>query len=308
MNSNDSIIKFEEPIVSLFENIYCEEAYKQIKLERFLFTEKYKEEVEAYRKSDDEKVRKKIKGSLPCITPSGRFSPRKETPISAHTNLICIDIDAKHNPEIDLKESKHIIGQHCPSLYYAGLSLGGEGIFLIFRISNPELHDQHFDALASDLNTKFDLNVDMAVRSLNCLRVVSYDENPYFNPAPIPYERTLGKRDRAGDVIRTVSKKKEISNAVKKAIQIIMQKKIDITVGYANWFKIGSALAHEFGEEGRAWFQVVSYYHKDYCHTGCDIQYNKCLKYRDETKVKIATFFYYCKKYGINWRDNSVVV
>ncbi|MCL2313433.1 MAG: VirE protein, partial [Firmicutes bacterium] len=266
MENSDIIIKFEEPIVSLFENIYSKEAYKRIKLKVFLFTEKFKEEVEAYRKSDDEKERKKIKESLPCITPSGTFTQRRETPISTHTNLICIDIDAKHNPKIDLKESKHIIGQHCPSLYYAGLSIGGEGIFLIFRILKPELHSQHFDALASYLNKTFDLNVDKAVRSLNSLRVVSYDENPYYNPDPIPYEHISGKENRARDVLRTVAKKNEISNYVERAIKIISEKKIDITVGYVNWFKIGSALAHEFGEEGRARFQVVSYFHKDYYH------------------------------------------
>jgi hypothetical protein len=31
---------------------------------------------------------------------------------------------------------------------YARLSLGGEGIFLLFRISNPMFHKQHFNALA----------------------------------------------------------------------------------------------------------------------------------------------------------------
>ena len=289
--------------VSLFENVFSKESHRKVSLEKFLFSKRYKDEIEEYRRCKDKKLRDKVKKSLPCITPSGTFTERKETRISNHTGLICIDIDSKDNEEIDLDKSKHIIGEDCPSLYYAGLSIGGEGIFLIFRISEPLYHTQHFNALVNYLEKRFELNVDKHVKSMGSLRVISYDENPYYNPHPAPFEHIMGTEDRIGYVSRTIAEKDAITKKVQRAVKIIMEKDIDITNGYENWFKIGCALAYEFGEDGREWFQIISSHYEEYYHSDCDSQYSRCLKYRDESKITIATFFHYCKMYGIRYQE-----
>lgn len=167
-----------------------------------------------------------------CVTPSGTFSQRQESDIIKHTGLLCIDIDFKDNPKPDMNKAKHIIGKNCPSLYYGGLSLSGKGIFLIFRISNPEYHKQHFEALAYLMSEKFDLHVDKAVKSPVSLRVTSYDENPYYNPNPVPFPYTMETDKKSGQVIRTVAEKDQICERVKKAVSIIQAKKIDITKQY----------------------------------------------------------------------------
>lgn len=299
-NESDRIfIPFEEPVVSLFENFYSKEPIGKISLSKFLRTSKFKEQVKDYRKSTDEKLRKKIKGNLMCITPSGIFSQRQEVGLIKHTGLLCIDIDFKDNPKWDLNKAKHIIGEHCPSLYYGGLSLSGKGIFLIFRISNPEYHKQHFEALAYLMSEKFDLQVDKGVKSPVSLRVASYDPNPYYNPNPVPFPYTMETDKKSGHVIRTVSQKNKIIEQVKKAVSIIQTKRIDITKQYQNWFRIGCALAHEFGEEGRGWFHMISRVHSEYHEPDCDFQYDKCLKYSKEDGAKIATFFYLCKCFGV---------
>lgn len=302
MKATESFPPFEEPIVSLFENIYSTEPIQEISLSKFLHTRKFKEQVEDYRKSTDEKLRKKIKGNLMCITPSGIFSQRQELGLIKHTGLLCIDIDFKDNPKWDLNKAKHIIGEHCPSLYYGGLSLSGKGIFLIFRISNPEYHKQHFEALAYLMSEKFDLQVDKGVKSPVSLRVASYDENPYYNPTPVTFPNTMETDKKSGQVIRTVAEKNQICERVKKAVSIIQAKKIDITRQYQNWFRIGCALAHEFGEEGRYWFHKISRVYNHYNEPDCDLQYNKCLKYSKEDGVTIRTFFYLCKSFGIECR------
>lgn len=305
MNENGSdriFIPFEEPIVSLFENIYSTEPIREISLSKFLHTSKFKEQVEDYRKNTDEKLRKKIKGNLMCITPSGTFSQRQELCLIKHTGLLCIDIDFKDNPRFDMNKAKHIIGEYCPSLYYGGLSLSGKGIFLIFRISNPENHKQHFEALAYLMSEKFNLQVDKAVKSPVSLRVASYDENPYYNPNPIPFQHTMETDKKSGHVIRTVAEKNQICDNVEKAVSIIKEKRIDITEQYQNWFKIGCALAHEFGEKGRFWFHQISRVNESYDEPDCDLQYDKCLKYPKEDGAKIATFFYLCKSFGIDCR------
>ena len=289
------------PIVSVFENHYSKEPLYEVRLDKFLHTTKFKTQVEEYRASTDDEFRRKIKGSLRCVTPSGTFSQRQESSIIKHTELICVDIDAKDNPMFDLAKAKHMIGECCPSLYYAGLSLSGEGIFLIFRISNPEFHKQHFEALAEFLSRKFELQVDRSVKSPVSLRVVSYDLTPYYNPNPVPFPYTMETDVKSGHVIRTVTQKENILKRVKKAVSIIQAERIDITNQYQNWFKIGCALAYEFGEDGRYWFHMISRVYKDYNEGGCDIQYNRCLKYKKDDGAKIGTFFYLCKRYGVNY-------
>ena len=94
----------------MFENHFSTEPIKEVRLDIFLHTRKFREQVETYRATTDEKMRKKIKGSLVCVTPSEIFSERRETSMIKHNGLLCIDIDAKDNPEIDWQQAKHIIG------------------------------------------------------------------------------------------------------------------------------------------------------------------------------------------------------
>lgn len=67
---------------------------------------------------------------------------------------------------VDLPECKAILGEYFNSLYYAGVSIGGDGIFLIFRISHSEFHKQHFAALELFLNKVFNLQIDKGVKAL----------------------------------------------------------------------------------------------------------------------------------------------
>ena len=290
---------FDIPMVSVFENYFSKEPIKKVRLDTFLHTRIFREQVERYRATTDEKLRKKIKGSLICITPSGIFSERRETSMIKHNGLLCVDIDAKDNPEIDWQQAKHIIGKHCPSLYYAGLSLSGKGLFLIFRISNPELHKQHFEALAEFISKKFELQVDRNVKSPVSLRVVSYDDKPYYNPEPIPFTYVMNTEKLSGNVINTVSQRTRILQRVINAVHFIQAKRIDITNQYKDWFRIGCALAHEFGEEGRHWFHLISRVYEEYNEGDCDIQYSKCLKYRKDNGITIGTFFFICKSFKI---------
>lgn len=79
----------------MFENHYSKEPLYEVRLDKFLHTTKFKTQVEEYRASTDDEFRRKIKGSLRCVTPSGTFSQRQESSIIKHTELICVDIDAK---------------------------------------------------------------------------------------------------------------------------------------------------------------------------------------------------------------------
>ena len=170
---------------------------------------------------------------------------------------------------------------------------------LIFRISNPELHRQHFEALAEFISRKFDLQVDRNVKSPVSLRVVSYDDKPYYNSQPIPFTYVMNTERLSGNVINTVSQRNKILERVIKAVRFIQAKRIDITNQYKDWFRIGCALACEFGEEGRHWFHLISRVCDKYNEGDCDIQYSNCLKYRKDNGITIGTFFFICKSFKI---------
>jgi len=73
----------------------------------------------------------------------------------------------------------------------------------------------------------------------------------------------------------------------------------DITSSYADWVKIGYALAHEYGEVGRSYFKRVSQFYPKYDQTECNKQYNSCLKTTD-IKTNIGSFFHCAKEAGID--------
>lgn len=43
------------------------------------------------------------------------------------------------------------------------------------------------------------------------------------------------------------------------------------------------------------------YQYQNYNEGDCDIQYSRCLKYKKDDGAKIGTFFYLCKRYGVNY-------
>lgn len=45
---------------------------------------------------------------------------------------------------------------------------------------------------------------------------------------------------------------------VERVVNLIEQSKVDITIGYDTWLKIGFALSDEFQETGREFFHCVS--------------------------------------------------
>lgn len=152
----------------------------------------------------------------------------------------------------------------------------------------------------------FNLQIDKGVKSPVSLRVGSYDAEPYYNPNPIPFTHMLEIDKWANDMIRPVTERNETRARIEKAISFIVENGVDITSQYKDWFKVGCALASEYGENGRHWFHLVSRMYKGYYgydEGECDYQYNKCLKYqRNEGGIKIGTFFYLCECNGVKYR------
>jgi hypothetical protein len=177
--------------VSLFRNYSSIIPQRQENLWKWLLEKnEYTPMVDRIRSTTDENERKRLKSSLPAITPSGIFSERRANKLIAHSGLICIDIDGKDNPNImDMEELKKELSSN-DHILYCGLSVSGNGLFCLIPIAYPEQHKGHFYALQKDFKD-MGIVIDGGCSDVGRLRGYSSDENPHVNPEALLYEKTM---------------------------------------------------------------------------------------------------------------------
>ena len=276
--------------VSYFANYY-DKIPKQVNLFGYLQNPTHLRDIRNYRQAGKGEVRKAIKSRLPCITPSGIFSGRNNDDLVQHSGLICMDIDAKDNPQItDWERAKGHIAQ-ARFAAYISLSVSGEGLFVLVPVLYPERHKGHFLALA-EVFERAGYHIDPSCGNVARLRGCSYDPHPYINTKAEPFAKYVEDTEttnRSSNPLVT-------NRNVERLIEQIEQTRTDITAEYRDWLKTGYALAAEFGEAGREYYHRVCRFYPGYDRDECDEQYRKCLNNRKNT---IGSFFYLCDKYNI---------
>ena len=287
-----------ETKISLYSNVE-DNVGTEISLHDFLFCDQYKEQIEAIRSITDEEVQKSLKKQLPQATISGTFAPtRKSENLVCHSNLLCIDIDKKDNMNVDwfdnLKQEWHNI----PQILYAAHSVRGEGWFAIFRIAYPEKHRAQFESLRKDF-AKSGLVIDKSCKDVSRMRTISYDPDPYVNENATLYNKVwIDPRPK----FRAQYSRGDDMEQVERYCYEIVNRGIDITVTYDEWFHVGAALA-SLGERGRHLFHLVSSQNDKYKASETDKKFDECLS--RVNRITIGSFFYICSIHGITWKDNS---
>lgn len=289
--------------VSLFENCTSPRNPQEINLWEWLHSDTHRADIERLRTFTEKAKRDRIKRSLPGITPSGLFSYRKKDGLIRHSGLICIDIDAKENPEItDFEELKQRLAR-MQNIAYCSLSASGRrnGLFCLIPISSPEKHEQHFDALKGVFQ-KLGIVIDGCCRDVCRLRGCTWDEAPHINMQAKPYSGLYTPpKPRIEPLYHP-----DDEEAVKRAKQLteqICRQGIDITGGYETWRNLAFAIADGLGEQGRGIFHAISQFAPSYKPAECDRQYSACLRSRG-TGITLATFFKICKEYGLTFKQN----
>lgn len=303
----------KHPQVSLFNNYYDTKPICTVSLWQFLLTLCYKDEVQRYRKCRNVAERKGIKNTLPCVTVSGEFDTRSKKRLKhLHCGYICIDIDGKQNKEIvgrDWFTIKKKLANLFDSLAYAGMSISGNGLCLIFKIAYPEKHREHFNALVAEIRERTGLVADESCGDVARLRGASYDAYPHFNPYAEEYVDVLsisgGKSCRNIPKDRTIEEQHLINKRVARLIYKIRQKKLafisDTSDPEYTLRMVGCALAAEYGRiKGHDLFHMTTMWHPDYYPSEWDRIFMWCMGHCDRTEI--ATFFYVCKKYGVTFK------
>ncbi len=284
--------------VSLFSRYTAPKPIGKVSLFYFLTTGqyKYREQIEEIRRCESERRRRALKSKLPAITPAGEFSQRCNNGLLRYSGFVCIDIDGKDNPDIsDFEAAKRSLAEF-PGLAYAGLSVGGNGLYLLIRIATPENYAGHLNAITTDLYRR-GIIADRSCKDIARLRGISFDPAPVLNPSAPAYTCIEDEQPEPIAHCPVPETSTDTARRVAAIVEIIETNGIDITEYYGDWFAIGQSLAAEFGEAGRGWFHTISAQSPKYRADACDRQYTRCM--RACSRVSIATFFWYCKQYRI---------
>lgn len=268
----------------------------------FLFCKEYKDDILRLRAVFDKETRNALKRSLPQATISGVFSPtRAKYNLSQHSGLICVDIDAKDNPDIldweTLKQDLSVL----PQIAYCALSVSGKGLFLVIPLRYHEKHLQQFRQLQIDFR-KMGIMIDSACSDITRLRCLSYDEHPIINENATLYEGVYVEKPKHKSFPTCFIYEGENTSAeVAVYCRKIQQCGIDITASYDDWLKVGCALA-TLGESGRSLFHICSRQNAKYNAAKTDKMFTDLLR-RNYQQVNIGTFFWMCKQYGITTKE-----
>ena len=268
----------------------------------FLFCKEYKDDILRLGAVFDKEKRNALKRSLPQATISGVFSPtRAKNNLSQHSGLICVDIDAKDNPDIldweTLKQDLSVL----PQIAYCALSVSGKGLFLVIPLRYPEKHLQQFRQLQIDFR-KMGIMIDSACSDITRLRCLSYDEHPIINENATLYEGVYVEKPKHKSFPTCFIYEGENTSAeVAVCCRKIQQCGIDITASYDDWLKVGCALA-TLGESGRSLFHICSRQNAKYNAAKTDKMFTDLLR-RNYQQVNVGTFFWMCKQYGITTKE-----
>lgn len=284
----------------------------QTTLEKVLFSVKNKELIDKIRSTPTKDEKNALKKRMPAATISGTFAKRNADNLIKYNGLICLDFDGQDNT-MSAEDMKSIVGGWSNTLY-AGLSVGGKGIFVIIptNLDDHTWHGEMCDILGRTIEQQ-GLRYDKSCKDITRLRFLSYDANPYIN---IGCEVFDAKRIRSiianrkteqlsrptrpvftgntanGTTLSTVDK-------IEKYVQQIELCRIDLTADYAEWVAIGFAFATELGSNGEDFFSRISRISPKFKSDEDCLQKYLNLVRTNAGKYTIKTFFHLCHQNGI---------
>lgn len=237
--------------------------------------------------------RKAMKMKLPCATISGVFGKRGKHGLIRHSGLIALDID-------DVPDCADLIDKlaNMDMVAYAGRSVGGNGVFAIVPIAYPEKHVQQWESLRRYFDS-LGITVDPQTKDVARLRICSYDPEARVRFDAVPYKGVYTPPQPKPITAARYYGSDETEARVSECCQQIAAYQADLTNDYADWLRLGFALA-ELGEAGRGYFHAVSSQSQKYDREKCDRKFSECL--RTASRCGIGYFFNLCKEYGITYK------
>lgn len=195
-------------LISKYLSVFAKDPNDEISVEKLIHLFKgyeYASEIQKIRNAKTKEARDKLKQNLHAFTISGTFlhGGKTEENLDRPSGMLCIDIDGKDNPGIDLNAFALTMRKD-PSVIMISKSASGEGLMIIHRIevrkeSAPEDLRLHFYELES-IYKDSGIIIDDACKNINRLRYATHDPDLYSieNPSDAeirPLPKTLQRRE-----------------------------------------------------------------------------------------------------------------
>lgn len=269
----------------------------------------WKNIVEMVRNEKDATKQKELKKLAPGVTASGLFSKRSASNLTAHSGIICIDIDAQdQSSDFDVEveqagfeDDTYVVAVH--------KSIRGAGLAVYFAVeTSNRVSDDHKKAflnLCAYVESEYNLVPDRATGDISRVRYISYDPDLYYNPNYDVFDqldlheetdRSKGRRlnGRSGGLTAASAPRKKMYTfeQIKKACKTLTEKDPEILADYGDWQKMSFALADEFDEKGRELFHILSESASNYDESAADDKYDNALTSSKGQGVSIGTLYY----------------
>ena len=241
----------------------------------------------AIKQSGDEEKYKKLKNKSKCVTGSAVLNEGAKTDnnIKSMNGLIVIDIDDQINEDIKNDEYTYIFHR----------SFGGDGLCVFVRI-NPDKFEDSFDGLADYYHRNYNITIDQNCKNRNRLRYLSYDPDIYVNDNAKKFIAKEVKKFQAPKETNYIYTKSDFDHILEQ----IKERHIDLcNEDYHTYIRIGLALYDKFGISGEETFHFICQFGNKYNREKCSKDWKGLCK-NSTNKVKIGTFYYYCKQANIN--------
>jgi hypothetical protein len=254
--------------ISYFSNMNDIQPFATITYEQYfdiIRNERFGKRIEFCRRALDEpQIFSFRKKKLPCVTTSGVFTYRKDKFLSgAYTHIIVLDLDAKDNIGLDIDLIKEEFIELEKSVLAIHRSVSGNGLAIYIPIENGLTHNIYSE-IRESFEQEYNIVLDKSTKNISRLRFISSDKDIYVNWDAVPYmPEYLGIDNKTFAILPEQQSDEELEAEAASLVDYIKRKKIDITEGYQNWFKIGVAL-YASSRFGRRLFHEVSSFYNNY--------------------------------------------
>jgi len=240
----------------------------------------------AVKQKGNEEEYKKLKNTSKCVTGSAILNEGAKTDnnIKSMNGLIVIDIDDQINEDIKNDDYTYIYHK----------SFGGDGLCIFVRI-NPDKFEDSFDGLADYYHKNYNITIDQSCKNRNRLRYLSYDPDIFVNDKSKKFIAKEVKKFQAPKETNFIYTKSDFDFILEK----IKERNIDLcNEDYHTYIRVGLSLFDKFGISGEETFHFICQFGNKYNREKCAKDWRGLCK-NSTGKVKIGTFYYYCKQANI---------
>jgi hypothetical protein len=240
----------------------------------------------AVKQKGNEEEYKKLKNTSKCVTGSAILNEGAKTDnnIKSMNGLIVIDIDDQINEDIKNDDYTYIYHK----------SFGGDGLCIFVRI-NPDKFEDSFDGLADYYHKNYNITIDQACKNRNRLRYLSYDPDIFVNDKAKKFIAKEVKKFQAPKETNFIYTKSDFDFILEQ----IKERHIDLcNEDYHTYIRVGLSLFDKFGISGEETFHFICQFGNKYNREKCAKDWKGLCK-NSTGKVKIGTFYYYCKQANI---------